>query len=55
LTAKYPTNHINKKIDQFNQIHGEKKMKVAKHNITQEIRLRKLNRIETDNNQENLF
>jgi hypothetical protein len=39
----------------FIDMYGTKNFENAKHNIIQEIRMRKLNRIETDNNQEELF
>lgn len=46
--------HINKNFDQFISKFGEEKTKIAIYNVTQEIRLRKLNRLD-NNNEEELF
>lgn len=48
-------NHIEKNIINFTQKYGKKRIKEYKKVITQEIRLRKLNRINLNNNEENLF
>lgn len=45
--------HINNNFDKFINKFGEERIKIAVYNITQEIRLRKLNRLE--NNEEKLF
>lgn len=46
--------HIEENKNTFYHTYGSTRMADAKHNIIQEIRLRKLNRLEIDN-QENLF
>lgn len=48
-------NHIEKNIFNFTQRYGKKRIKEYKQVITQEIRLRKLNRIDLNNNEEKLF
>lgn len=48
-------NFINKHIVTYEAKWGKDRIKDTKHNITQEIRLRKLNRIELNSNEENLF
>jgi hypothetical protein len=47
--------YIDINIDTYESRCGKKKIKETKHNIKQEIRLRKLNRIELNSNEENLF
>jgi hypothetical protein len=47
--------YIETNIDAYEFKWGTKKIKETKHNIKQEIRLRKLNRIELSGNEEELF
>ena len=49
--VKYIDDHI----DAYESRWGKKEIKETKHNIKQEIRLRKLNRIKLSNEEENLF
>lgn len=57
ITSIHLTNilhHIEKNKKSFDDRYGIEGMKNCKYNITQEIRLRKINRLEL-NNEENLF
>ncbi len=47
--------YIDNNIDAYEFRWGKKKIKETKHNIKQEIRLRKLNRIELNSKEEDLF
>lgn len=47
--------HIESNIQAFTAKHGETKIENYKHSILQEIRFRKLNRINNSNEEENLF
>ena len=47
--------HIDKNIDTFNQRYGKTRIDECVYNISQELRLRKLNRLDMSNNEENLF
>jgi len=56
ITSRHLTNilhHIEKNRDAFEQKFGKKRVEKSKHNILQEIRYRKLNRL--NNNEDELF
>lgn len=58
ITSRHLSNiltHIDRNIDAFNHKFGVARMEECKNNITQEIRLRKLNRLESSTNEEELF
>jgi hypothetical protein len=58
ITSAHLTNilhHIESNKDAFYSKYGKTRIKKCKHNILQEIRFRKLNRINTNKEEENLF